>query len=100
MRKYLTRTVLGMAVLGCGVLLGCQARPISPERAAALALVKAIREDNQERARELAHFWWVPTREDEEHLNLGRRFYFPIHVAAGEGRVAILDALIREGADV
>jgi hypothetical protein len=91
-----------MAIFGCSVLLGalpgCQAR--SRASAGALALVKAIQEDDQPRARELAHFSWVPILEDEEHLHIGGRFFLPIHLAAQEGRVAILEALIRKDADV
>src|SRR5262249_43507106 len=100
MRKPLTRAVMGMAVLGCGVLLGCQARTRTPERAGALALVKAIQEDDQKRAKDLAHFWWVPILEGEDRLHITKYFFFPIHMAAGEGRVAIMEELIRNDADV
>jgi len=100
MRKVLIPAVLGVAVFGCGVLLGCLVQTRPPYRPGGLALVKAIQEDDQRRAQELAHFWWVPILEDEKHLHIGSRFYLPIHVAAGYGRVAILEALIREHADV
>jgi ankyrin repeat protein len=98
MRKFPTRAVMGMAVLGCGVLLGCQAR--SPSRAGALALVKAIQDDDPKRAQDLAHWCWRPILEEEERLHIGSEFFFPIHVAAQEARVAILEELIKKGADV
>lgn len=98
MWKFLTCAVIGMAFVGCGVLLvGC---PETSVQAEGVALVKAIQDNDLERARKLAHCWWVPILEREERLHLTSEFCFPIHVAAGEGRVAILEALIEKGADV
>jgi ankyrin repeat protein len=105
MRKLLTFAVIGMAVVGCGLLLVAGLREYeacqkTSARAGGVALVMAIQDNDQQRVRELAHFWWVPILEQEERLHLTSRFCFPIHVAAGEGRVAILEALIEKGADV
>jgi ankyrin repeat protein len=87
-----------MALIGCGLSLGCQGR--SRDREGALALVKAIQEGDEKRAKELAHFCWVPLLESEERLHFGNDTFLPIHVAAQQGRVAILEEMISKGGDV
>jgi ankyrin repeat protein len=98
MRKLLAHAVMVVAVVGCGLSSGCQGR--SRDREGALALVKAIQEGDEKRAKELASYCWVPLLESEDRLHFGNETYLPIHVAAQQGRAAVLEEMIRKGGDV
>jgi hypothetical protein len=63
-------------------------------------LVRAIMEGDVEKAKKLAHLNWVPVLPEANMIPIGDKCCFPIHVAAGAGRVEILKALIAEEADV
>jgi hypothetical protein len=95
MRKLLAHAVMVVAVVGCGLSSGCQGR--SRDREGALTLVKAIQEGDEKRAKELASYCWVPLLESEDRLHFGNETYLPIHVAAQQGRAAVLEEMIRKG---
>ena len=99
-RSVLKQSLFFVAIFGIGVMVGRNYSPKPSWAANSLALVKAINDGDQRRAEQFVDYWWVPLIERELRLHRGNKIYYPIHLAVAEGRLAILETLIRKGADV
>jgi ankyrin repeat protein len=102
------RSVICLA-LGGLLVCGCQPerleiRSSSPSERELMKggreLVRAIMDGDDEKAKKLAHLYWVPVLPEANMIPIGDKCCFPIHAAAGAGRVEVVKALIAAGADV
>jgi|GEM_PF-6673739 ankyrin repeat protein len=93
-----------LGVVLCGlVLAGCQPPNVASEQKMLKSgrdLLRAIQEGDVEKAKQLAHFYWVPILPEPHKIPMGYKCFFPLHAATGAGEVEIVKALIAKGADV
>jgi hypothetical protein len=106
---FIMRTKMIWMVPWSLVLIGCQPAQLeirstsASERElmrGARELVQAIEDGDVERAKKLAHLYWVPVLPEANKIPMGDKCFFPIHAAAGAGDLEVLRALIAKGADV